>query len=830
MKDKLSSGKARMYIMLITFVAVLLFVGILMEYKMQSLLHDYIEKQVTGQAMTLAEVLEKQIDAELLDLENIAGYIESEPEDIEKHINMAREKDSVAEWGLLELGGDAVYGKGLNTADYSGIKNSFRGNKAVSYKHEDGLLFTVPVYNSGNIKYVLYKFFEADILMDKFGRTCYEGEGRVLIANSEEQIVVPYVDWNEEDISFLKSESIKNIFEQIRERMNISSAASVYYDDGDDSQYVFVSEVGDYSLLLVGVIDESIVAEGFSYIVTLVLWVFGLLLLLLAIGLMFLFGAEEKAKESEELRHAKMMADTANKAKSDFLANMSHEIRTPINAVMGMNEMIIRECEDDTIRGYAVNIQNASNTLLSLINDILDLSKIEAGKMEIVNDYYQLSTLLNDVVNMMQIKASKKDIAFDVQVDKEIYNELCGDEVRIRQVMVNILSNAVKYTKEGSVNLKVSKEMQDKENVWLKIAVRDTGVGIKQEDMEKLFGKFERLNLKENRNVEGTGLGLAITNKIVALMNGRMEVESEYGVGSTFTVYLPQQIAGDEFIGDFEEKYHKYIQSLHQYKESFTAPDAHILVVDDNEMNLFVVQNLLKKTMIKITCCSSGDKCLKLVKQNSYDVIFLDHMMPGMDGIETLRELKAMENGRYSNIPVIALTANAIVGAYENYIAEGFDDYLSKPIYGEKLEEMLRNYIPKDKLISAEQEKCEPEVVIVKEQYEYIDVSTGMQYSAENEMMFREFLKMFCDMKTERKQAIEEAYNKEDWDNYRILVHSLKSTSLSVGCCKLSEGARLLEMAAKENNISYIKDNHSKVMKLYDDTLNEGVGILNEHK
>ena len=534
----------------------------------------------------------------------------------------------------------------------------------------------------------------------------------------------------------------------------------------------------------------------------------------------------------------------ANAAKSEFLANMSHEIRTPINAVVGMNEMILRECEDSGIREYAVNIQGASRTLLSLINDILDLSKIEAGKMEIVDNQYKLSSVLNDVVNMVQLKIEQKHLEFVVEVEQTLPDCLFGDEVRIRQVLVNVLNNAVKYTKEGSVKFRVQGERVQDDSVNLKFVISDTGIGIREEDMGKLFKNFERLDQKENHNVEGTGLGLSITHKMLEIMHGTLAVESVYGEGSTFTIVLPQKIVGEESVGDFETKYRDYVQTVRTYQESFTAPDAKILVVDDNEMNLFVVASLLKKTKMEIVCCDRGDKCLELVKKNVFDVILLDHMMPGLDGIETMKRMKTLEGNLCKDTPVIALTANAIVGVREMYLQEGFDDYLSKPIEAEKLEKKLKRYIAPEKILMVRKEVCPDRALQqndagatgMRESQEAvssegmirgtIDLFLGMQYSAGECEVYKEFLRMFCDMSKDKAEKIWAYYEQENWEEYTVLVHALKSTSLSVGAKKLSEKALELEKAGKENRIDFILENHESMMKLYEATVREGYQIV----
>lgn len=577
------------------------------------------------------------------------------------------------------------------------------------------------------------------------------------------------------------------------------------------------------------------------------------------------FNRRKAARYAEEVQKAKEEAEKANAAKSDFLANMSHEIRTPINAVMGMNAMILRESDDANVREYAGKAHNASKTLLALINDILDLSKIEAGKMEIVEDVYFLSSVLNNVVNMMRVKAEEKKLEFIVEIDESIPDELMGDETRISQVIINILNNAVKYTREGSVRLKIEQVpgivqsdaavlagvpeeilAASEEGVLLKIAVIDTGIGIREEDIGKLFGNFERLDQKANKNVEGTGLGLSITGKMIEMMHGRVEVESVYGEGSTFTIYLPQKVEGDVTIGNFEAKFAEYVKSLNSYKETFRAPDAHILVVDDNEMNLFVVEKLLKTTEIVVSCCDSGERCLELIRQRHYDVILLDHMMPGMDGIETLKRMKEMKHHLCKDTPVIALTANAIVGVREMYLADGFDDYLSKPIDSNELETMLRKHLPGDKVVvdilepqvsveeffdttpADEAEDMSPDLAEEKtEDTEvYIDRETAMMYCAGSEEMFHEFLGMFCKLRDSKLEKILKCYQEEDWNGYGIELHALKSTSLSIGGKRLSELALELEKAGKSGDAEFILAHHGEVLKLYEATAQEGMKIL----
>ena len=399
----------------------------------------------------------------------------------------------------------------------------------------------------------------------------------------------------------------------------------------------------------------------------------------------------EEQKAAYERRVLELETDAAkasNKAKSDFLANMSHEIRTPMNAIIGMDEMILREQVSDKVRKYALDIQSAGKTLLSIINDILDLSKIESGKMELIPVEYGFASVMNDVVNMTMKKARDKGLTYDLKVSKDIPSVLRGDEIRVRQVMLNLINNAIKYTHEGTVSVDVS---YDDATNMLWVIVSDTGIGIKNEDLGKLFGSFQRLEEDKNRNIEGTGLGLNITMRLVKMMDGTIGVNSKYGEGTTFTATMKQEAVDTTPVGDFADNLSKMHDPGKEYKPALIAPKAKILVVDDNDMNLEVFEALLEDTGIRVTTAGSGTDSIEILRKQSFDMIFLDQMMPGMSGVQTLEIIQ--KEHLADDTAVIALTADAIVGARENYIKEGFSDYLSKPVMYEALEEMLIKYL-----------------------------------------------------------------------------------------------------------------------------------------
>ena len=520
----------------------------------------------------------------------------------------------------------------------------------------------------------------------------------------------------------------------------------------------------------------------------------------------------------------------ANEAKSQFLANMSHEIRTPINGILGMDSVLLKECHDENLREYAKNIQSAGQSLLSIINDILDISKIESGKMEILTIRYQLFSVLNDCYNLTKIKLQNKPVSFIMQINEKLPSWLYGDEVRIRQIINNFLSNAVKYTKEGNITFELDFEEKTDEQILLVITVRDTGIGIKEEDLGKLFESFTRIEEKRNRNIEGTGLGLNLTKNLVNLMGGEVFAESTYGKGSCFTAKIPQKIADAKPMGDFGKRYQQYLSTSDDDKLSFLAPDAKILVVDDVTMNLKVVEGLLKATKIQIDTAVSGSECLECVKTTPYQMIFLDHMMPEMDGLETLEHMKNLADNPNAQTPVIMLTANAIVGAKEEYIEAGFTDYLTKPIRETELLEMILKYLPEELVCENggqgieksqdAQDMEQPEAggegaepLQRLEQLEGLDVKTGLTYCMNEEDFYIEMLQEF--LQADKASQLKHFLAEEDWDNYRTTVHALKSASLTIGAAHLSGEAKALEMAAKEGNMDYIRSHHDGVMDEY---------------
>ena len=407
--------------------------------------------------------------------------------------------------------------------------------------------------------------------------------------------------------------------------------------------------------------------------------------------MMTFFDVTDLHENNKKMEQLKIEADNANYAKSNFLANMSHEIRTPINAILGMDEMILRESSEENVIEYATSIKRAGESLLSLVSDILDFSKIESGKMTIINEPYNVKELIKDIINTITLRMRQKGLSFITEIDENIPKVLVGDEVRIKQVALNILSNAFKYTKEGYVKLKISSNV-DGNKCIIAFSVEDTGSGIKKEALEKLFATFERIDEKKNRHIEGSGLGLNITKNLLEMMGSDIRVKSVFGRGSIFSFDLEQRISDYEPIGKMDMDVIR-VDADKRNGVGFTAPNAKILVVDDNLVNLTVMKGLLKQSQAIVEMASSGAEAVKMAKDIQYDLIFMDHLMPEMDGIETMVRIRGMESNPNRNTPCIVLTANAISGAKEKYMEAGFDEYMTKPVDMDLLEENLERFL-----------------------------------------------------------------------------------------------------------------------------------------
>ena len=643
----------------------------------------------------------------------------------------------------------------------------------------------------------------------------------------------------------------------------------------------------------------------------------------------------------ESLKASVEEARKAERSKADFLANMSHEIRTPMNAIVGMCELILRENINDEVRENCINIQHSGRSLLAIINDILDFSKLNSGKAELVEEPFNIGSMINDVMNMAITRKGGKNIEIITRIDPEIPKGLIGDEVRIRQVIINLLTNAIKFTEKGCVVLKITQSRHEY-GINLNVSVSDTGIGITEENLEKLFTSFQQVDTRKNRSVEGTGLGLAICKNLVARMGGFMNVSSVYGEGSTFRFVIPLKVSDEEafitiqnaesssvaiyvdmkkfkymrvvkeymklirelsdkfgtkiqlfedmetFLTEWKEKRYthcftakeeylchkelfkeigekskvfviqernnaiqlsggikciykpfyamsvaaalnneKYILNLGGRKAAarFIAPDAWVLIVDDNVTNLKVAEGLMRPYKMKISTAISGREALDMLRKKEYDIVFMDHMMPELDGVETTALIREMDGDYYKKLPVVALTANAVNGAREMFLASGFNDFIAKPIELSFLDRVLRAWLPKEKVQSVSMLQMVPEsdkdTVLLESFRDVIQEEKDLMYAGESQATYYDNLNTYLKNGEEYKMSLQRRFEEEDWENYVIEVHAIKSSSLSIGAVGLSELAKTLEFAGKDENFDVIRAKQQILVSLYGRVLEE---------
>ena len=558
-----------------------------------------------------------------------------------------------------------------------------------------------------------------------------------------------------------------------------------------------------------------------------------------------------KAQSNQELLKVveikRKEAKSAGKAKTDFLANMSHEIRTPMNAICGMSDLLLQTKLTDEQLDYVSTIKLSSDNLLSIINDILDFSKIEAGKMELVPQSYNLLSPLYSLQNTIDVRIGERPLDFKISIKRDMPTQLYGDEVRVQQVILNLLTNAVKYSNQGHIELIVDYEKIADDEIMLKITVKDQGIGIKKEDMPKLFEAFSQVDMERNHRIEGTGIGLTITERLVRSMGGSITLESEYGVGTTFYVSMRQKVedfnsvidteSTDDFVVISHSNILKGFVSGKKKIAKFIAPDAKVLVVDDNEANLKVAKGLMGQYKLSVRTCTSGKAALDILETDkSFDILFIDHMMPEMDGVELTKILRSSNDDYLKYVPIIALTANAIKGVSEMFLANGFTEYLSKPIDTERLGEVLNKWIPENKKEEAMEEEesvadknqavddNEENLLNMLRQVENVDYDKAMTLCGKSEDILLSVIEVYVKSYSQIKERIDSTYAKEDLKNYAIEVHGVKSSSRSIGNDVLGEMAYRLEIEAKDGNIAYVKENHSEFVMKYE----QFVGKLKE--
>nr|MCR5587131.1 response regulator [Lachnospiraceae bacterium] len=679
------------------------------------------------------------------------------------------------------------------------------------------------VYDAENGEFL--GIFGIDFFMDKLVEILgdsYSENGYAFLVDPEGEIINhPYGAYQ------MSQSNTTNVQSLVYGEVRPDEKKGNFIKDYDDTYKILYACRNDESNFTVYVVSNSWKIYGRVIIYALICIVAFLFCIIVIYKLLSDF-IKLQEKTNKKLSEAADAAIAAGKAKSSFLAQMSHEIRTPINAVLGMNEMIIRETDNEEIMDYAENIRSSGRTLLSLINSILDFSKIEDGKMKLVPVKYSVLSLVNDLVISISERAKEKGLEFDVQVDENLPSTLYGDDVRLRQVIMNLLTNAVKYTEEGRVVLKIWSKEKDGDDFVLFVSVRDTGIGIRQEDMKKLFESFTRLDETRNRNIEGTGLGMSVVTRLLDMMGSSLQVESEYGKGSEFSFEIKQEIINDEPIGNYAERL-KHSNDRREEEDYLYVSGASVLVVDDNKMNLKVARSLMKRNGIIPDEAMSGMEAIEKLRNKSYDIVFLDHMMPKMDGVETLKKIKEEKLDR-DGCAIIALTANAISGSKEKYLEVGFDDYLTKPIDVIQMEKKFAEWFPEEKYEWRKNEnsgRISKTVLIDKLNKIGLNTKGALVFCSGDNDFYLELLSDYVKDYDSKRDALDAASNNENWYEFEVKIHALKSTSKTIGADSLSEMAMELEAAAEKEDGATVLEKYPEFAEKYQDLINEIRSIVN---
>ncbi|SFW55398.1 ATP-binding protein [Selenomonas ruminantium] len=833
------NNRKKMLLTILMTLFLIFLAGIFIQHRIVAMLNNAAEHSVSRQTEDLSMLAGERFLRFLTPLQTAANHLSTHEQDKEAVLQMLVQQNPQGQAGLIDFQHHTL-GRFLSRDSFPRLQLAFHGNTIIDYNPDIGILLATPVFYGDNVRYVLYQVYPPEMLPQLFALSDYDAFTHVIIQYRDGTLAVPYENYTTNDTKFWADDTIQEGMREVHRRLQRSKAAAVYTEGAEGKFFVFGADLPQTDFSLIGYMPWSAVAGQITSIYQRVFFLFSFMLILFACLSIYLLMAQTSVAETEELREARQAADAANQAKSQFLANMSHEIRTPINAISGMNEMILRQELPAEVRKYASNIKSATAALLTIINEILDFSKIESGHMEIVPTDYQLAQVLREVGTLVGVRAHAKNLAFKIHVDPYLPNGLYGDAGRLRQILINLLNNAIKYTPSGSVTLDISGQ-RSASTLRLRAAVTDTGIGIREEDRARLFHVFERLDIKRNCQIEGTGLGLAITHRLLNMMKGTIQVDSTYGEGSTFTIELPQEVHSFDPIGVFNLNAQPDLDTNLSHQASFIAPDARVLIVDDNDMNCFVASSLLKETQMQTTIAHSGAEALETLQKQSFHVVLLDYMMPGMDGVETLHKAKQLQG--ISSTRFIALTATALSGSREKFLGEGFDNYLSKPMTGDELTAMLHRYLPAELIkpapaslppmaapAPAPAAEAPPATAADTPSSPLIDRELGMKYCNNMEAIYHNILGMFSKQSTGKIARLDEDFATGNWDDYRINIHALKSTALTIGCRSLNQKAKEQEQAAKDylaedatpsqkqQALDYLQQHHADIMELYRQT------------